>query len=240
MRTSTLCLGIVMSAAAFGCGGEESQQSGTASATHPASCEAMVDHQIAECPENARRLFDIERCEEDRRDAAPIGCSQPLADFVLCQTEGELDCESGYTQGCDDELSRLQRCRQLFAIDTSCSRAGSRDARDCGDTGRFSFLCIDLSTLSAPEVPDHCEAVEERIFCCDSFSGDTLDETLFIDPVLGTDELPPDYSGVDFANAAMCLDFSEGQGWGRCEASSGCACTHCATELATCAADHGC
>ena len=201
----------------------------------------MVDHRIAECPEGAHRLFDLEMCEQDRVEAAPIGCSQALADYVLCQTENEIDCESGYALGCDDALSRFQRCRQQFTVRTSCSRAVTRDPRDCGDTGRYSFLCLDLSTFQAPVLPAHCELIHEPgTFCCDSFSNDTLDESLFVDPQLGPDELPPDYSGIDFSDAAMCLGFSEAQGWGSCEESSGCACMHCAAELAECAADYGC
>jgi hypothetical protein len=240
MRTKILWLAIGLGIASLACESEEAQRAGAATAANPASCEAMVDHRIGRCPEDATRLFDITLCEQDRVEMAPIGCSQPLADFVLCQTEAEIDCESGEALGCDDELSSLQRCRQQFAIRTSCSRTESRDAEDCGDTGRFSFACIDLATLQAPETPSHCEVIHERIFCCDSFSNDTLNESLFTDPVLGPDELPPDYSGVDFANAAMCLDFSEAQGWGRCETSSGCACTNCAAELSACAADYGC
>jgi hypothetical protein len=183
MRTKTLWIAIGLGVASLDCASEEAPHAGAATTANPASCEAMVDHRIGQCPEDAKRLFEITLCEEDRAAMAPIGCSQPLADYVLCQTEAELDCESGEPLGCADELMSLQSCRQQFAIHTSCSRAETRDADDCGDTGRFSFICLDLSTLQAPNTPSHCELIHEPgIFCCDSFTNDTLNESLFIDP----------------------------------------------------------
>lgn len=225
--------------AVLGCANDAASSHG-ATADEPASCEAMVDHRLAECPQGTNRLFEITLCEEDRKEAAPIGCSRTLADYVQCQTLAEIDCESGEAAGCDDELTSLRDCRQAFTQRTSCSRQVTRDAEDCGDTGRFSFTCLDLRTLAPPPTPSNCEMIHERIFCCDSFSHDALEESLFVDPVLDPDELPPDNSGVDFTDASMCLDFSEAQGWGRCQESSGCACTNCAAELTACAAEYGC
>jgi hypothetical protein len=45
---------------------------------------------------------------------------------------------------------------------------------------------------------------------------------------------------VNFSALDQCLDFTEGQHWGRCDESSGCACMHCSAELAACAGEYSC
>jgi hypothetical protein len=227
---------------AMGCAGDAPSSNNQASPSDPASCEALVDHRISECPGQVARLRDIETCEDLRATVAPIGCTQAFADYVHCETHADIDCVSGEPLGCSDEQMKVQRCRQLFAQRTSCTRGPARSDGVCaGSTRRFNFSCIDLRTLGPLPTPPNCEVLRAPFdLCCSSFSNDTLDESIFVDPVLGPDELPPDNSAIDFTNPTMCLDFSEAQGWGRCPESSGCACANCAPELTTCAANYGC
>jgi hypothetical protein len=205
-----------------------------------ASCEAWADHQLEQCPvEQAGRLFNIARCEEDRVQHEPLGCGETFARWVLCATQATYDCEEGWPIGCEEEFDAMRYCPSFFAQRTLCSRV-PRD-RDCeGQAQPYSYACIGSGAPGcvAMQQTDAEQALNVGMQCCPSFAAEA--QSYFSDPVLGPDELPPDHSAIDFADHTMCMTFSEGEGWGSCEESAGCACTHCAGEIEVCANEYSC
>lgn len=200
-------------------------------APEPASCEAMADNIAAQCPDEApRRLSNVLRCEDDRRRDEPLGCGRESAAYVRCVSESDFDCEQGPTE-CESALASRRACAQRFAMRTGCSRSEARDPIECPSADRYAFLCFGSA-------PDGCEpASTQGVVCCESFA---TSASSFVDPQLDPDELPPDYSSIDFDAPDQCSSFADERGWGRCEESVGCACAHCSAELAACASEHSC
>jgi len=221
---------IMLSICGFAACGVEYADGQRASESNLASCEAKADHRMAQCPDaRPRRLFDIQACERERGEHGPTGCDRAFADYVLCQTHAPIDC-TGEVPSCREQLQAVNACEARFVQQTFCLRASHQDATACAGTGRYGFTC-------GSSLPQTCASASGPIACCDSFS---TQKPLFVDPLLEPNELPPDYSMVDFSAIDQCLDFTDGQRWGRCDESSRCACTHCSAELAACASEYSC
>jgi hypothetical protein len=223
------------------CGGSgEDNVTAAPLAPGSASCEAWADHQLEQCPvQQAARLNNISHCEDDRVQHEPLGCGETFARWVLCATEATYDCEEGWPIGCEEEFDAMRSCPSLFAQRTLCSRV-PRD-RDCeGAAHPYSYACIGAGAPGCVAMPrtDAEQALDVGMQCCPSFAPETA--SYFSHPVLGPDELPPDHSGIDFLDHTMCMSFSGDEGWGTCEESAGCACTHCAAEIEVCANEYSC
>jgi len=111
------------------------------SASLSGACQALVNHEVSVCGENAR-ASDQATCSNATTLYEPEGCGNAWNAFLTCATTAPVDCMKGPT-GCDTQKSGYSQCQEQFVFMTGCNRDTSDDAKCAGATP-FAFLCTKL------------------------------------------------------------------------------------------------
>jgi len=163
------------------CGGSDDEAAQLAPGS--ASCAEWADHELAQCPAEAReRDFAVMLCEDDRKHFEPLGCGEPYARWVLCASRASYDCVERWPTGCEREFDAMRFCPTQFARRTQCSRLPQDERCEGVPQQPHLFACVGGGPQGCAPLPqtDAEAALGVGMVCCPSFAPEP--ESYFSDP----------------------------------------------------------